>query len=981
MPEPPRHFQHYEVLRRDDGTAWELGRGAMGVTYKAFDVNLCCEVALKVVSSTLVEHPEARERFVREARAAAALRHRNVASVYHLGNDGEHFFYAMEFINGETLDALVRRGGPLSVENALRVVLQVSRALAAAARQNLVHRDIKPTNLMATHEDADEEAVVKVIDFGLARPAANADNAPPLTIGGFVGTPQYASPEQLEERPLDARSDFYSLGVTTWFLLTGRVPFTGSLASICQQQLTQPPPWEQLSADVPTCVRGLLGHMLAKDAARRPQNAGELRSEIETCLEKVEGAERQRHLHLGALPAAAQAGVRKPDAAARMPQVGTLLGRRYRLLRALGGNHGVRVHQARDESAGDRPVVVKILPPEFALDPAAKARLAEEVRLAQAAVHPNLVPVLALEQSGTPPLVFLVEEWLAGFSLRDLLAGRGGALSVEETLRLLAPAAAAADHATRCRLGPPPLELTDLHVCFQSLTDAADEGATTRQWLPKPMDAWPDWTLKVHAVRVQADPLALATWAGGDTLLPAVRPGGPLAGAVGESVKALAQMVYELLGGTPSRPALLPALNEEGNRVLRQALSSQSPWVHGAELHEALARAVGEEPAHGLVQRSGVQAVERPQPAAVPFAGDDELPSAWREPVPESAATSYGLTTARSLPLADDGGSESVAGFFQDHPAPELSSPSEAAAGSAWDRLTLVTGERAHPGRWIAGIVGLAAVFVLGFVGVLAWLLQQSPAHALVSPSPTRKHPVEPAASRTVKRAPIPSPLAVTPAVPMPQTAAVSHLEPAPQPTATAESTPSFVAQVGNAFPTPSVGAVAPESEQFAIVRLDSIPEGAQVRVGEEVLGTTPCRVRLPAGTHQLIAHYQNWPVIGETLHLDGTETRAAVEFHLMPPEYMNSLVPASPTALNNHSRRITSPAARRSPPPENPSSATATPLPSVAASKPRPPEPEVRPALRVLTPFKIDDPADAPAATRSEPKTKQPFTGDEPED
>ena len=168
MTEPARSFQHYEVLRREDGTPWELGRGAMGITYKAFDVNLCCEVALKVVSSALVENTEARERFVREARAAAALRHRNVASVYHLGNDGEHFFYAMEFINGETLDALVRGGGPLSVENALRVILQVARALAAAERQHLVHRDIKPANLMVTHEDADEETVVKVIDFGLA---------------------------------------------------------------------------------------------------------------------------------------------------------------------------------------------------------------------------------------------------------------------------------------------------------------------------------------------------------------------------------------------------------------------------------------------------------------------------------------------------------------------------------------------------------------------------------------------------------------------------------------------------------------------------------------------------------------------------------------------------------------------------------------------------------------------------------------------
>ncbi len=168
-----RSFQHYQVLRREDGSPWELGRGTMGITYKALDTNLRSEVALKVVNSALIDHPNARERFVREARAAAALRHRNVASVYHLGNDGEHFFYAMEFIDGETLDALVRRQGSAAGRHgSCALILQVARALAAAARQKLVHRDIKPANLMVVHEDADEHMVVKVIDFGLARPTA-----------------------------------------------------------------------------------------------------------------------------------------------------------------------------------------------------------------------------------------------------------------------------------------------------------------------------------------------------------------------------------------------------------------------------------------------------------------------------------------------------------------------------------------------------------------------------------------------------------------------------------------------------------------------------------------------------------------------------------------------------------------------------------------------------------------------------------------
>src|SRR5690348_308949 len=130
-------FQHYEVLRREDGGLWELGRGAMGITYKAFDTNLRCPVALKVINNTYLSSDVARQRFLREARAAAALRHQNVASVFHLGTDHDSYFYAMEYIDGETVDAFMKRSGPLHPKEALGITLQVSRALAAAAKQEL----------------------------------------------------------------------------------------------------------------------------------------------------------------------------------------------------------------------------------------------------------------------------------------------------------------------------------------------------------------------------------------------------------------------------------------------------------------------------------------------------------------------------------------------------------------------------------------------------------------------------------------------------------------------------------------------------------------------------------------------------------------------------------------------------------------------------------------------------------------------------
>lgn len=141
-------FDHYEILTRENGTLLELGRGAMGVTYKAIDINLRCAVALKVINARFIGDESARRRFVREARAAASVRHPNVASVFHLGQSRDGYFYAMEFAEGETLENLVKRCGRLAPKIALEISSQVAAGLAAIHEQHLVHRDIKPTNIM-----------------------------------------------------------------------------------------------------------------------------------------------------------------------------------------------------------------------------------------------------------------------------------------------------------------------------------------------------------------------------------------------------------------------------------------------------------------------------------------------------------------------------------------------------------------------------------------------------------------------------------------------------------------------------------------------------------------------------------------------------------------------------------------------------------------------------------------------------------------
>ena len=161
-------FEHYELVTGEDGKPVELGRGAMGVTYKAFDIDLHCPVTLKVISERYLGDESARLRFLREARAAASVRHPNVASVFHLGRTGSSYFYAMEFVEGETLENLIKRSGRLEVKLALEIATQVAAGLAAVHEQNLVHRDIKPTNIMVSLKE-DGSITAKIIDLGLAK--------------------------------------------------------------------------------------------------------------------------------------------------------------------------------------------------------------------------------------------------------------------------------------------------------------------------------------------------------------------------------------------------------------------------------------------------------------------------------------------------------------------------------------------------------------------------------------------------------------------------------------------------------------------------------------------------------------------------------------------------------------------------------------------------------------------------------------------
>jgi tetratricopeptide (TPR) repeat protein len=301
-------FEHYELVRGEDGKPVELGRGAMGVTYKAFDVDLHCPVTLKVISEKYLGDESARLRFLREARAAARFRHSNVASVLHLGRTGSSYFYAMEFVEGETLENLIKRSGRLEVKPALEIATQVTAGLAAIHKQKLVHRDIKPSNIMVSVEEGDT-VTAKIIDLGLAKPASDAPaEAAISTPGAFAGTPEFASPEQFAGVGVDIRSDLYSLGVVLWEMVTGHAVFRGSPADVMFQHQHAPLPLDLLEA-VPQPVVVLLEVLLEKDPRRRFQNPAELLKAIPTITGAVAARRRITRQSLKKTPSTASRAV------------------------------------------------------------------------------------------------------------------------------------------------------------------------------------------------------------------------------------------------------------------------------------------------------------------------------------------------------------------------------------------------------------------------------------------------------------------------------------------------------------------------------------------------------------------------------------------------------------------------------------------------------------------------------------------------
>ena len=377
----PERIGRYTLLER-------IGKGGMGIVYRARDTQLDRIVALKTIVTELADENETRQRFIREARAAADLNHSNIIKIYDFGEEAGRAYIVMELLTGQNLSALLQNGRAVPFDLAMTVMRGVSAGLAFAHSRGIVHRDLKPGNLFLA-----DDGTVKVLDFGLARVASSK-----LTRSGLVfGTPDYMSPEQVRGSVVDHRSDIFSLGAVFYHLLTGRKPFAaGSLPLVMRKVLDEDP---EPPADVPEAVVRMIAKALQKEPAARYQTADQLRADID----RVGDTEEQQDTVL------IQRGAARPA----FPQIG-----RYRIVEQIGrGGMGV-VYRAHDPVL-DRDVAIKSILGDFSPESGAAEQFEREARAAARLQHANIITIYELGMSEGSP--YIVMEFLAGADLEEMM--------------------------------------------------------------------------------------------------------------------------------------------------------------------------------------------------------------------------------------------------------------------------------------------------------------------------------------------------------------------------------------------------------------------------------------------------------------------------------------------------------------------------------------------------------------------------------
>ena len=545
----------FEILR-EDGKLCLLGKGSFGRTFKARHVYLDRLVALKIIHDKFLTDSRQRESFLAEARAAARLSHPYIAQILDFGEDEGALYYAMEYCSGGDLAAHVKRHGPLPAAQAVRVGLQVAHALQCAHGAGFIHRDLKPSNLMLASPEG--PLTTKLIDFGLviAAPTEQPDPLNPEDVPTieqrFFGTTLFASPEQLLVQPLDARSDFFSLGMTLWFLIAGSAPDPGNSDAIVRSRLSEESYASRLPPNLPQSFHTVLAKLLEKNAEDRFANAGELCTALARCAAGLGlPADPMAAYSAAAASSSTDSGTEGP---ATVETIGTPVGDFYTMHDSRGGNLTGIDYDATSPNDG-KQLWLHLLKPVMASNSSMFERIRQNIGWLQRSAPATVERPLALRSH--PDRMVVVFDAPGGTDLASESQTAG------------------------------PILLTDARLLLHTIASACD--AVVAAGLPAPELDPQRVFVRLHA---EAATPATALASAEPRLIPRFLPG-----AVPPSTESAA-LVYRLLSGRelPNAPAISPqdcepieCLSAEGNRILALAIAGQH--VHptcGALLTELL---------------------------------------------------------------------------------------------------------------------------------------------------------------------------------------------------------------------------------------------------------------------------------------------------------------------------------------------------------------------------------------------------------